>query len=198
MTFDQIKEILKDKKVGIAGAGGLGSNCAMALARTGVGNLVVADFDVIDFSNLNRQYYFHHQLGKKKVLALKENVLQVYPELKITPLAVKLEYHHISSVFKDCDVIVEAFDKPEMKQMIIEAVLDEMPGTPLVVGSGMAGWGLNNTLKTVQSENLYICGDQQLEVSDNLPPLAPRVGIVAMMQANKVLELLLGEMKNVK
>ena len=118
----------------------------------------------------------------------------MYPNINVTALAVRLEAHHISSVFKDCDVIVEAFDQKETKEMIIETVMDEMPEKPLVVGSGMAGWGKNSLLKTEQSGNLYVCGDQIHEVSDDMPPLAPRVGIVAMMQANQVLEILLGEM----
>ena len=50
-------------RVGIAGAGGLGSNCAVALARSGVGTLVIADFDIIEAANLNRQYYFTDQIG---------------------------------------------------------------------------------------------------------------------------------------
>ena len=53
--------------VGIAGAGGLGSNCALHLVRSGVGRLVIADFDVVNDSNLNRQFYFRDQIGRKKV-----------------------------------------------------------------------------------------------------------------------------------
>ena len=77
--------------------------------------------------------------------------------------------------------------------MIIETVLEKLPDKKLVIGIGLAGWGNNNLIKTQQADHLYICGDQSLEVSDQLPPLAPRVGIVANMQANQVLEILLGE-----
>ena len=59
MEFKQIKERLKDFRIGIAGAGGLGSNCAMALVRSGITKLIIADFDSVDESNLNRQFYFH-------------------------------------------------------------------------------------------------------------------------------------------
>ena len=59
MTSDyHIRTTLQTKTVGIAGCGGLGSNCAVALARVGVGTLVVADFDRVEVSNLNRQYFF--------------------------------------------------------------------------------------------------------------------------------------------
>ncbi len=195
MGFEEIRKILATKTVGIAGAGGLGSNCAMALARSGIGKLIIVDFDIINFSNLNRQYYFHNQLGKKKVLALKENVQLVYPNVNVLPLAVRIESHHVTPIFKSCDVIIEAFDLKETKQMFIETAMKELPQIPLVAASGMAGWGDNHSLKSHQFGNLYLCGDLQTEVADNLPPIAPRVGIVAMMQANTVLEILLGKMK---
>lgn len=64
-------EPLKDARVTIAGAGGLGSNIAIALARSGVGHLTLIDFDVIEMSNLNRQQYKVSQVGMPKVVALK-------------------------------------------------------------------------------------------------------------------------------
>lgn len=196
MTFDQIKQVLSKKTVGIAGCGGLGSNCAVALARVGIGKLIIADFDVIDESNLNRQYYYFDQVGQKKSYTLQDNLYFVNSKVEVVAHDIKLGPADIKSIYKDCDVIVEAFDLAEMKEMIIETVLEEMPGIPLVVGVGMAGWGDNNSLRTRYEGNLYICGDERSEISEKLPPLAPRVGIVANMQANQVLEILLkGELK---
>jgi sulfur carrier protein ThiS adenylyltransferase len=191
MNFSQIVEKLKNKTVGIAGCGGLGSNCAVALARVGVGKLIIADFDVIEESNLNRQYYFHKQIGESKTTSLKENIRLINPQVKVEAHNIKLDSQSIIDIYKNCDVVVEAFDKPEMKQMIIEAAITKLPDTPLVVGLGMAGWGDNNSIVCRQSDNIYICGDEKKEVSEELPPLAPRVGIVANMQANTVLEILL-------
>ena len=191
MNFDQIKEKLKNKTVGIAGCGGLGSNCAVALARVGVGKLIIADFDIIEESNLNRQYFFHKQIGEKKVQSLKENIQLINPEVKVDAHDTKLDSNSIIDIYKECDVIVEAFDKAEMKQMIMETILEKMSQTPIVVGLGMAGWGDNNSIHSRQLDNLYICGDEVKEIADDLPPLAPRVGIVANMQANTVLEILL-------
>ena len=191
--INKIKEKLKNKKVGIAGAGGLGSNCAVALARVGVGNLIIADFDEIEKSNLNRQYYFKNQIGKQKVIALKENILKIDPDINVEIHNIKLNIKLIVEIFKDCDIIVEAFDLAEMKQMLIETVLSEFPDKLLVVGIGMAGWGNSNSIKVRNDGNLYICGDEKTEVSENIPPLAPRVGIVANIQANTVIDLLLKE-----
>jgi len=191
MNFESIKELLKDKKVGIAGCGGLGSNCAVALARVGIVKLIIADFDVIEESNLNRQYYFHHQIGKKKAFCLKENIKLIDPKVEVLAHDIKLDATSLIDLYKDCDVIVEAFDRADMKQMMIEAIYDQLPDTPLVIGLGMAGWGDSNSIQFRQSDQLYICGDEKSEVSEENPPLAPRVGMVANMQANTVLEILL-------
>lgn len=194
MTFDEISVKLNAYRIGIAGAGGLGSNCAMALVRSGIGELIIADFDRVTASNLNRQFYFADQLGMKKVKALADNLLRINPHLVLKVYDRKLLPADIIALYKSCDVIVEAFDDADQKQMLIETVSEHYPDKPLVVGSGMAGWGESNQIKAQQFDNLYICGDQHAEVSGQLPPLAPRVGIVANMQANGVLEILLGKM----
>jgi sulfur carrier protein ThiS adenylyltransferase len=193
-NFLQISEKLGNFTVGIAGAGGLGSNCAVALARIGIGRLIIADFDVVSENNLNRQYYFCDQVGMKKVEALKANLVRVNPKTFTEVYEVKLNRTNIPVLFKNCDIIVEAFDVADQKEMLIETVLSEMPGKFLVVGLGMAGWGNSNSLKVVESDRLYICGDQVSEISETLPPLAPRVGIVANMQANTVAEIILNKL----
>ncbi len=191
MTFEEIKKRLSTKVVGIAGCGGLGSNCAVALARVGVGKLIVADFDVIVESNLNRQYFFYNQIGQKKCFALKQNIEKINPSCEVVAYDIKLDSQSIQQLYAEVDVLVEAFDKAEMKQMILETVLYTMPNKPLVMGVGLAGWGNFHLIKEHQFDNVYIMGDMTIEVSDELPPIAPRVGIVSNMQANKVLELLL-------
>lgn len=192
MRQSEIENHLKKFRIGIAGAGGLGSNCAAALARAGVGTLVIADFDRVEPSNLSRQYYFVRQIGMTKTEALKENLVSIRPEIQIIVHQVKLNTENIPLIFAGCHVIVEAFDKSDMKEMLIETVQRDLHGIPLIVGSGMAGWGKNEILKSRQiDETLYVCGDELSEASDELPPLAPRVGIVANMQANTVLEILM-------
>ena len=191
MTFDQISKILKTKKVGIAGCGGLGSNCAVALVRAGVGTLVLADFDIVTRSNLNRQYYFMDQVGMKKTEALRENILRINPNVTIEAHDLRLTRENAAVIFKGCEVVVEAFDLADQKEMFIETILTEMPSVPLVIGLGMAGWGMNNTIHCRKADNLYICGDEISEIGPELPPIAPRVGMVANMQANVVLENLL-------
>jgi sulfur carrier protein ThiS adenylyltransferase len=192
MKFQEIKEHLAKFRVGIAGAGGLGSNCAVSLARCGVGTLVISDFDIIEPANLNRQYYFTSQVGMMKSTALKENIARINPDTTVIAHTERLNRLNIPEIFSGCDVIVEAFDSDEMKQMLIETVLTEMEGIPVVVGSGLAGWGNSEAIRFRKAdETIYICGDESTSVDDEMPPMAPRVGIVANMQANTVVEILM-------
>lgn len=195
MNFPKIKAKLKKNTVSIAGCGGLGSNIAVALARVGIGKLIIADFDKIEESNLNRQYFFIDQIGECKASALKNNISRINPDVIVNEHVVNLTPEEIKELFTDCDVIVEAFDKAEMKEMIAETVLTEFPTKPLVCGVGLAGWGGNELIKVERHDNLYIVGDHISETSEDDPPIAPRVGIVANMMANVVLELLLGKDK---
>lgn len=177
--------------VGIAGAGGLGSNVATSLARAGIGKLIIADFDKIEPSNLNRQQYFINQIGMPKVIALLENLKQINPFSDYQMHEIKIGEKNIPLIFKDVDIIVEAFDKAEMKKMLIETWLSHFPQKPIITGLGVAGYGRNDLIHTKKIDNLYICGDEQTELQEGISPMAPRVGIVANMQANMVLELLL-------
>ena len=135
-------------------------------------------------------------MGFKKVDALRANLLSINPNLTLETHDAKLDENNILNFFRDVDVMVEAFDRAEMKQVIIEKFQTEKPETPLVVGNGMAGWGNSNDMHVEKYGNLYICGDGYSEVADNLPPIAPRVNICAAMEANVVLSILLNRVTN--
>ncbi len=185
---------LKESSVGIAGCGGLGSNVAINLARVGVGRLVIADFDIVEPSNLNRQQYFIDQIGREKVFALKENIERINPFIRIEPHNVMLTPENIPRIFSNCSVIVEAFDRADMKTMIINTVIEKMADIPIVAASGLAGYGANNTIKTRRlSKGLYVVGDLVSEAKPGQGLMAPRVALAAAHQANQVLRILLGE-----
>jgi len=166
----------------------------MALARAGVGTLVIADFDTVTLENLDRQYYFREQVGQKKVLALKENISKVNPDIDVQAHDVRLGPDEVVDIFKNCQVLIEAFDRADQKLMIIETVTERFPDKFIIAGSGLAGYGENNALRTRRLGNLFICGDETSEVSEELPPLAPRVGVVASLQANQALEIVLDDL----
>ncbi len=189
-----VYERLKNSKVGIAGLGGLGSNVAIALARVGVGNLILADFDVVEPSNLNRQQYFIHQIGLFKTEALFDNLKKINPFINIITHNVKLTSKNIPDIFVDCHVIVEAFDRADMKTMLIHTVLEKMPDVFVVAASGLAGYGPNNDIITRRIANkLFVVGDLVSEARPGNGLMAPRVGIAAHHQANQVLRIILGE-----
>ena len=185
---------LKGAVVGIAGVGGLGSAVAVALARVGVGRLVIADFDVVEPSNLNRQQYFVDQIGQFKVDALAANLARINPYVAIEAHRVLLGPDNIPVIFNDCTVVVEAFDRADMKAMLVETVLDRMPGARIVAASGLAGFGPNNAIVTRQvSGRLFLVGDGVSEARPGSGLMAPRVGIAAGHQANQVVRIILGE-----
>lgn len=190
-SFSKIKQTLRNYRVGIAGAGGLGSNVAMMLTRAGIGTLVISDYDCVEESNLNRQFYFRKQLGQLKVNALADNLKEIDPSITLEIHPIRLTQSNIPEIYRKVDVMVEAFDNSAMKKTIIEVFQEKFPDTPLIVGNGMAGWGKTDAMTLTRLDNLYICGDGCSEVSPDLPPIAPRVTLCAAMQANITLSLLL-------
>ena len=181
---------LESVRVGIAGAGGLGSNCAMHLVRSGVKHITIADFDVVNESNLNRQFFFRDQIGQKKVEALKANLLRIEPDADIRIVDTKLDASSTKELFADCTIVVEAFDVVEAKAMILAALAGS--GKKLVTASGLAGWGRSNAMKVRKMGNIVAIGDGETSVGDGAAPVSPRVGIAAAMEANAVVSLLLG------
>ncbi len=189
-----IHQKIKNSVVGIAGLGGLGSVVAIALARVGVGKLILVDFDVVEPSNLNRQQYFVHQIGMPKAQALKKNIGDINPYVKIEIYPERLDRNNVERIFQEAQVVVEAFDRAEEKAMLINAVTEKMPDKYIVAASGVAGFGDNNEIKTTRfSSKVFIAGDQKTAAQPGVGLMAPRVGIVAHHQANTVLRILLGE-----
>ena len=190
----EIQKKLDGATVGIAGLGGLGSNLAVFLARLGVGHMILVDFDVVDITNLNRQHYTMKDLGVPKTLALVEQLEAINPYLTYETYTERVVPANVERLFSGCDVIVEAFDKPDQKAMLIENVLTKLPEKPLVSGSGMAGYGSANLIRTQKRfGHLYLCGDGTSDVADGLGLMAPRVAVCSAHEGTMVVRLLIGE-----
>ncbi|MHC4905901.1 MAG: sulfur carrier protein ThiS adenylyltransferase ThiF [Planctomycetota bacterium] len=191
----QIYFELKNAVVGIGGLGGLGSNVGVALTRLKVGKLVLADFDVVEESNLTRQNYFVDQIGQYKVDASMENFRRINPDANLEGRKVRLTPEKVIEVFKDCHVIAECFDRPDQKQMIVETVLTKMKDAVVVSVSGLAGYGRSNEIVTRRvSDRLVLVGDTVSGTGPGVPLVASRVGIAAYHQANAITEILLNEL----
>ena len=184
------RTLLESVRVGIAGAGGLGSNCAMHLVRSGVKHITIVDFDVVNESNLNRQFFFRDQIGQKKVEAIKGNLLRIEPDADIRAVDIRLDASSARKVFADCGIVVEAFDAVDAKVMLVSAFASS--GKKLVTASGLAGWGRSNAMRVRKMGNIVAIGDGETSVGDGAAPVSPRVGIAAAMEANAVVSLLLG------
>ncbi len=191
----EIASKLKKLTIGIAGLGGLGSNVAVSLARAGIGKLVLVDFDRVELSNLNRQAYFLEHIGMYKTHAIVDIISRINPFIDLIPVRTTITEKNCMAIFESTDLVIEAVDEAETKEMIIETILTESEIMPIIAGSGMAGYGKNSILTETKLGRLRLLGDDISEVSPGVPLMAPRVGIVANMQANAALEILLGEWK---
>lgn len=189
----RIKKKLKESSVGIAGLGGLGSNAAIALARAGIGRLVLVDFDIIEENNLTRQYYFLDQIGKPKTIALQDIIKKINPSVVIDTFNEKLIKGSMEVRFRDVDVVIEALDSAETKVAFIEEILTKLPDKPIVAASGVSGYGHSDRISTRNLGKLFLCYDENAMSSDNDVLTAPRVGIMANWEANLALEIILGE-----
>lgn len=173
--------------IGIAGAGGTGSNVALNLVRAGCDRFTIVDFDNVDESNLNRQFYFRSQLGKPKVKMLEENLKAIRPELTIVSEVTRLTADNIGDVFAGCDVIVEGFDGPEDKVMLIQAFAGS--GKLIVSASGLAGLSIDAIQVKKAGENIHVVGDFSSDISFTRL-YAPKIQIVTAIMSNIILQKL--------
>jgi len=183
---------LRSIRVGIAGAGGLGSNCAANLVRAGFRNLKLVDFDVVETGNLDRQFYFADQVGMYKVEALRRNLLRITSDLDLEIEVGRIEKATVRTLFADCSVVAECLDRAEDKSMLVAELLPL--GKFVVAVSGLGGYGSSDAIRVHPlRENLVLIGDLQSDVSLR-PALSPRVAIVAAKQADVILVRVLSQL----
>lgn len=183
-SADQLR-LLSAAHIGIAGAGGLGSNCALLLVRSGITNLTIADPDRVEYSNLNRQSYWQKHVGLPKVKALSDILLELNPDLHLNLYEQRLDAHSARTIFAECPIVVEAVDTAQTKKMLVESLMGA--GHFVVSASGMAGWGGKPMQTRQMGSHLTLVGDFCSEVDATHPPLAPRVVIAAALEADAVL-----------
>ena len=189
-----VTSVLATKFAFIAGAGGLGSNLAIMLARAGVGRLLICDFDVVTEANLNRQAYFLEQVGMRKVDALKENIKRINPEINVNTINDRLMPANFAKYIPDnTDIIFECFDDASAKANLFSFCISEKKKIPLLMVSGLAG--TDKTEKIVITKimsNVWLIGDQNNAMSPELGTLSSRVMTASAMQAHLGIRILLG------
>lgn len=190
----ELQKRFSSATVAVCGLGGLGSNIAIALARAGVGKLILIDFDRVDITNLHRQQYKANQIGCCKADALAENLLEIAPYAEIQTVTARITEENLAGLLKDADIVCEAFDNAESKAMLVNGVLEQLPQCYLVSASGMAGMDTPNTIKTRKvMKRFYLCGDEVSDAANTIGLVAPRVMLCAAHQAHTVLRILAGE-----
>ena len=188
------QEKISSTAVAVCGLGGLGSNIAIALARAGIGKLMLIDFDKVDITNLHRQQYNANQIGMCKTEALQDNLKEINPYLETKIHTICLDESNAKDVLADADIICEAFDNAEAKANIVNFVLSEMPGKYIVAASGMAGLESSNTIHTRKiSKRFYLCGDEISDAKDGIGLVSSRVMLCAAHQAHTVLRIIAEE-----
>lgn len=189
-----ITEILKEKTVFVAGAGGLGSNICIMLARAGIGRIIVSDFDSVELSNLNRQQYFQDQIGMPKVKALSSNLLRINPGLRIEAWQERLSPENCGKYIpEDVDIIFECLDNSEDKAMLAGFCLAERPDIPLIMVSGVAGVGPVEDISVSRGPGkMIIVGDGKTEMNARNGTVSSRVTQVAAIQCHVGIRLMLG------
>lgn len=189
LTPQQLRTI-QEKTIGIGGAGGLGSNAAMILVRSGFKHLEILDQDVIDASNLNRQQYFLHDIGQDKVTTLKKRLLQINPDTDIITHKAAWTPETGNNYFKNCTILVEAFDQTLWKHRFVDFYHDRV--RLMISGVGMAGLMKKQPMSVKRVGNIYFVGDLTTDSAEGHPPMAPRVTACAAKMAEIVLDLTLG------
>jgi sulfur carrier protein ThiS adenylyltransferase len=191
---EELQKKFAGTTVAVCGLGGLGSNISIALARAGIGKLILIDFDQVDVTNLHRQQYKAHQVGMYKTDAIQENLKEISPYVDLEVHRVKVNEENVEELIGDADIVCEAFDRAEAKAMLVNAVLEKMPDKYLVSGSGMAGFDSPNRIQTkCVTKKFYLCGDGVSDVNESNGLFAARVMVCAAHQAHTILRIIAGE-----
>ena len=178
---------LRNTAVGIIGAGGLGSNVALMLVRSGVRHLALVDHDHVDASNLNRQAFLPEDIGKSKVRALACHLYSLEPDISLETHELLVTSENARQLLLDYPIVVEAVDNAETKAMLYEIFA---PFKALyVTASGMGGFGQHEAPMITRHirHNVIAVGDFITTADNSNPPLAPRVMQAAALQADAVL-----------
>jgi len=187
---------LLDSTVLIMGMGGLGSPAAMYLAAAGVGHLILADFDQVELSNLQRQIVHREDcVGLSKVDSAKQTLQTLNSEIKITLISKKLTKESLLTWLKQVDCVVDGTDNFTARFGINEACVKSQ--TPLVSGAAIRFEGQVSVFDSSKGGPCYQClypdtGEELAQTCSENGVLSPVVGIIGSIQATEVLKQLIG------
>lgn len=190
------QEKLNQARVLLIGCGGLGNACAPILAGAGIGQLILCDHDIIEQSNLQRQFAFRlNDIGRTKVEILAEYLQQRNQEISIQAIHSKITAVLLEHYLPTCDVIVDCTDNSATRHLINQYAVQHH--VPLVSASAIQFSGQLSVFDVRQSHSpCYACLFPLLKTEDrrctNNGVFSPLVHIVGAAQAAEVLKLLIG------
>jgi molybdopterin/thiamine biosynthesis adenylyltransferase len=184
------QEKLKDAKVFIAGAGGLGSPVSIYLAVAGVGTIVLADKDVVELTNLNRQIlHYDSDIGKKKTRSAMEKLSQLNPDIHVNVIDTTIDEGNVTSLVGDADGIVDAVDNFPTRYLLNETALEK--NIPLFHGAIRGLFGQATTIVPGKTGCLR-CIFPEPPPREVSPVVGLTAGFIGVVQATEVLKYLLG------
>ncbi|HSS66704.1 MAG TPA: molybdopterin-synthase adenylyltransferase MoeB [Gammaproteobacteria bacterium] len=187
---------LRQARVLVIGLGGLGSPVAMYLAASGVGHLVLVDFDHVELSNLQRQViHSSADIGRDKVESAGNRVAALNPEVRVTTFAYVLDDDELADEIARADVVVDASDNFETR-FVLNAFCYGA-GTPLVSGAAIRMEGQVGVFDPRDPDSgcyrcLYTDESGEGEACSQVGVLAPLLGIIGSVQATEALKLIVG------
>lgn len=189
------QERLLAAKVLVIGLGGLGSPVSMYLAASGVGQMVLVDFDQVDLSNLQRQIvHATADLHRPKVESARSRLLALNPEIAVTALPQALEEAELAEQLSSVDVVVDATDNFASRFAINAACV--RAGKPLVSGAAIRFEGqvavFGNGAESPCYRCLYDDADGAAETCTQTGVLAPLLGVIGSIQAMETVKILAG------
>lgn len=180
----------------IVGLGGLGSPAALYMAAAGFGRLVLADFDIVELSNLQRQIaHATDDIGRPKVESARDAILALNPHIDVACINERLDAASISRIITDIDVVLDGCDNFATRFMVNDACVATR--TPLVSAAAIQMEGQIMVYDpNVANCPCYRClyqdaNDGQLNCAEN-GVAAPVVGIMGSLQAMEALKLVVG------
>lgn len=189
------QEKLLNSRVLIIGMGGLGSPVAMYLAAAGVGTLVLADFDKVDLSNLQRQIiHTTDEIGELKVVSARNSLQAINPDCRIEMISQLMTRDELAGEVTRADLVIDGSDNFTTRFMINDACVEAK--RPLVSGAAIRLEGQVSVFSGQPGDPCYRClygGDGELdETCSENGVLAPVVGIIGSVQATEAIKLLTG------
>jgi molybdopterin-synthase adenylyltransferase len=181
---------LKNTRVFVAGVGGLGCPVCTYLAVAGFGHMTIADLDVVDLSNLNRQIlHWDRNVGEPKVKSGLEKLKQINTEIEISAFQGKIDESNVEELTKGHDIIIDAMDNFPTRYLLNRAALKH--GIPFIHASV---WGLEGRITTVMPGKTPCleCVFPHAPPKELFPILGATPGVLGCLQVTEAVKVILG------